>query len=122
MSESSDNYKVFRDRLRHARDLRQLSQAELAARAKLQPSAVSHFETGTRQPSFDNLRRLADALAVSIDYLLGRSESITGASQTTDVLYRNLEQLSTSDREVVNTIAKQLVMRNKTGDGGGTGT
>jgi transcriptional regulator with XRE-family HTH domain len=110
------------ERLRHARELRQLSQADLAVRARLQPSAVSHFETGTRQPSFDNLRRLADALAVSIDYLLGRSESISGVSQTTDVLYRNIEQLSTSDREVVNTIAKELVMRNKKGDGGGTGT
>jgi transcriptional regulator with XRE-family HTH domain len=122
MSESRDKANVFKDRLRRARELRQLNQAELATRARLQPSAISHFETGTRQPSFDNLRRLADALAVSIDYLLGRSESISGVAQTTDVLYRNIEQLSTSDREVVNTIAKELVMRNKKGDGGGAGT
>jgi transcriptional regulator with XRE-family HTH domain len=120
MSESSDNSKVFKDRLRYARELRQLNQADLAVRARLQPSAISHFETGTRQPSFDNLRRLADALAVSIDYLLGRSESIGGVAQTTDVLYRNIEQLSASDRDVVNTIA--AAMRSKKGDGGGAGT
>jgi transcriptional regulator with XRE-family HTH domain len=118
MSESRAKSSVFSDRLRRAREIRELSQAELASRAKLQPSAVSHFETGTRQPSFDNLRRLADALMVSIDYLLGRSDSIEGISQTTDVLYRNIEQLSASDREVVKAIAKQLVARNAKGDGG----
>jgi transcriptional regulator with XRE-family HTH domain len=120
MPESRDKSKIFQERLRRARELRQLNQAELATRTGLQPSAVSHFETGTRQPSFDNLRRLADALAVSIDYLLGRSESIGGVAQTTDVLYRNIEQLSATDRDVVNTIAE--AMRNKKGDGGGAGT
>lgn len=122
MSESRARPNVFPERLRRAREIRQLSQAELAARAKLQPSAVSHFETGGRRPSLDNLRRLADALSVSIDYLLGRSESIDGVTKTVDVLYRNIEQLSASDREVVNTIAKELAMRNPKGEGGGKGT
>ena len=122
MSASSDASRTFQNRLRTARELRKLSQAELAARARLQPSAVSHFETGTRQASFDNLRRLADGLTVSIDYLLGRSESVEGVARTTDVLYRNIEQLSAHHREVVNTIAKELVTRNKKRDGGGEGT
>ena len=123
MVESRPRPDVFPEKLRRAREIRQLSQAELAARAKLQPSAVSHFETGTRRPSLDNLRRLADALSVSIDYLVGRSESIDGIAQTADILYRHIEQLSASDREVVNTIAKQLAMRNPKGEGGGgTGT
>lgn len=122
MSESRDTSKVFQERLRKARELRQLNQVELAAKARLQPSAISHFETGTRQPSFDNLRRLADALTVSIDYLLGRSDSIGGVAQTTDVLYRNIEQLTDRDRDVVNTIAKELAAKNKKGDGGGAGT
>jgi transcriptional regulator with XRE-family HTH domain len=102
--------------------MRELNQAELAVRAGLQPSAISHFETGTRRPSFDNLRRLADALAVSIDYLLGRSESIGGVAKTADVLYRNIEQLSSRDREVVENITQELVARSKKGDGGGSRT
>lgn len=121
MSGSSETSRAFQIRLRQARELRELSQAALAERARLQPSAISHFETGTRQPSFDNLRRLADALAVSIDYLLGRSETIE-VTQTTDVLYRNIEKLSSHDRDVVSTIAKELATRNKKGDGGGAGT
>ena len=53
----------------YAREMRGLSQAELGKKAQLQPTAISHFETGGRAPSFDNLRRLADALNVSTDYL-----------------------------------------------------
>ena len=35
-------------------------------------SSIAHFETGTRKPSFDSLRRLANALEMTTDYLLGR--------------------------------------------------
>lgn len=37
---------------------------------------ISHFETGTRRPSFDNLVRLVNALDVSADYLLGRTDAM----------------------------------------------
>lgn len=117
MSESSRPPEVFPERLRKVRELRQLSQAELATRAGLQPSAVSHFETGARRPSFDNLRRLANALEVTTDYLLGRSDSIIGKAD--DVLYRDIERLSASDREVARTIVAQLAARKQKGDGGG---
>lgn len=117
----TDPSAVFAARLRESREMRKLSQAELATRAKLQASAVSHFETGTRRPSFDNLRRLADALGVSTDYLLGRSDSLTGAA-TTDVLYRDISRLSSDDREVAASLIAKLAERNAKGDGGGRGT
>jgi len=60
-------------RLRAARIMQGLSQLEVGKKAGLQPSAISHFETGARKPSFDNFCRLADALGVSADYLIGRS-------------------------------------------------
>ena len=40
--------------------------------------SVSHFETGHRFPNAESLRRLADALGVSADYLLGRVKKPTG--------------------------------------------
>jgi transcriptional regulator with XRE-family HTH domain len=115
----ADPSEIFPQRLREARELRKLSQAELATRAKLQPSAVSHFETGTRRPSFDNLKRLADALTVSTDYLLGRSDSINGAA-TTDILYRDIARLSSDDREMAASIVAKFAARNtrREGDGG----
>jgi transcriptional regulator with XRE-family HTH domain len=102
---------LFPERLRTARQRRGLSQEDLAKRTKtLQPSAISHFETGTRKPSFDNLRRLADALDVTTDYLLGRVDDMQDVGDAERV-HRHLEQLSTDDREIADKILEMLARR-----------
>ncbi len=103
---------IFPSRLRGIREKRALNQAELAKRAGLQASAVSHFETGTRKPSFDNLRRLADALDVTMDYLIGR----VGDNQVSvghDQLYRNIGNLTAEDREFAESFIKLLAKKSK---------
>ena len=102
----------FPSRLRGAREKRALSQAELAQRAGLQASAVSHFETGNRKPSFDNLRRLADALDVTTDYLLGRVKSNQGIAGA-DRLHRNLDRLTTKDREFAEEFIQLLARKGR---------
>src|SRR5215472_15896653 len=101
----------FPDRLRAARELRSLSQSDLAAKAHLQPSAVSHFETGRRAPSFDNLKALSEALQVTTDYLLGRVEepSVTGA--VADRLFRPPEKMSREDLDTLTGFAEVLVKK-----------
>lgn len=47
-----------------------MSQAELAERLKISPSAVGMYEQGRREPSADTLVALADIFQVSTDYLL----------------------------------------------------
>ncbi len=59
--------------LRDLRERRGLTQAGLGARAEIAGASVSHFETGQRVPSLDSLVKLADALEVSIDTLVGRA-------------------------------------------------
>lgn len=107
MSSSNRPSDRFPERLRAARELRELNQGELARRAGLQPSWISHFETGARKPSFDNLLRLAEALKVSTDYLLGRVEDI-GAYAGADTLHRHIELMSASDRELTEQFVKML--------------
>ena len=109
---SSASPEVFPVRLREARGLRQLSQGELAQKTGLQPSAVSHFETGARKPSFDNLRRLADALKVTTDYLLGRVDTIEALAGP-DQLHRDYSQLSSADREVADQMMALLAAKAK---------
>jgi len=91
----------FGPRLRKARELRGLSQGELARKAGLQPSAVSHFESSSRKPSFENLRRLADALTVSTDYLLGRVDEPGAVGDSVDALLKDLQNASADDQEFV---------------------
>lgn len=105
----SDN--AFPKRLLAARNKRGLSQDELANRAKLQPSAVSHFETGTRKPSFDNLKRLADALEVTVDYLMGRAKTPDTILMEGDKLFHHFENLTAEDRELARDFMESLAKR-----------
>ena len=115
MMQSSRPSDVFPERLRIARQTRDLNQETLAKRANLQPSAISHFETGTRKPSFDNLRRLADALDVTTDYLLGRVEEMQDVGGAERV-HRHLDQLSSADREMAEEFLQLLARRAKAED------
>lgn len=90
--------------------MRKLSQADLAARTGLQPAAISHFETGARRPSFDNLQRLAAALDVSTDYLLGRADS-PEAVASTDPAFKDYQKLSEHDRQTIQDLIAQMSRR-----------
>jgi transcriptional regulator with XRE-family HTH domain len=103
----------FPEMLRAAREQKSLSQTELAERAGLQPSAVSHFETGRRAPSFDNLRRLADALSVSIDQLIGRTTQGAVGGPTAQKLFRDFDKMTTSDQDSLLKMAEILAKKNK---------
>lgn len=111
---------VFKDRLRTSRIFRELSQGELADRTGLQASAVSHFETGSRKPSFDNLRRLADALKVTTDYLLGRTDDMNASAQSVDTLHRKYSGLSAEYQEMadgfIEMLAKKAREKNSSGE------
>lgn len=89
---------AFPSRLKAARELRRLSQSELSEKTHLQISAISHFETGARKPSFDNLKKLADALEVTTDYLLGRVEKPNELADS-DTLYRHISKLDDKDKK-----------------------
>ena len=95
------------DRIRQARDARQLTQVQLAERAGLPPATISHFETGIRTPGTSTLRRLADALEVTVDYLLGRAEP-TPSGPDAEVIFRNLTGLSTRSLEEIRRMTEAL--------------
>ena len=105
--------KVFSQRLKVLRNERELSQEDLSKRTGLQATAVSHFETGTRKPSFDNLRRLADALETTVDYLMGRTDDPVAALAEGDQLFRNFENLTTEEREFARDFMASLAKRSK---------
>lgn len=103
---------LFKQRLQQTRKKRDLNQEELADKTGLLASAISHFESGTRKPSFDNLRKLADALEVSIDYLMGRTDSISGGEIKSAEIFRDYENLTDDDRALAQNFMATLAKRN----------
>lgn len=57
-------------RIAALRQGRGLSQAELAKKLHISPSAVGMYEQGRREPSVDTLIALAKEFDVTLDYLL----------------------------------------------------
>jgi transcriptional regulator with XRE-family HTH domain len=104
---------LFPQRLQALREKRGLKQEELAKRAGLQATAISHFETGTRKPSFDNLRRLADAVEATVDYLMGRTNDPTAVVAEGDQLFRDFQNLTTEEREIARDFMATLAKRSK---------
>lgn len=108
----------FGDRLRQTREAKGMSQQDLADRAGIQASAVSHFELGRRLPSFDNIRRLADALNVTSDFLLGRTDVREVAGPEAAALFREYRELSTADQQALSKFAEHLAAQKREREGG----
>lgn len=65
---------VLRQRVRQERTAKGMTLRELAKAAGLAHSFVGDIESGRSDPSVETLSKLADALGVSADYLLGRTD------------------------------------------------
>ena len=104
---------IFSERLKAARLVRGLSQGDLAELSGLKPAAVSHFETGQRTPSLNNLIRLADALDVSADYLLGRIKQPQAQGTSFDMLLAAARDLKRADLNTIVKFSEMLSQQNK---------
>jgi transcriptional regulator with XRE-family HTH domain len=117
MSEELSPSDIFRKRLKEAREMRGYKQEQLADRAKMPATTIAHFEAGTRKPSFDSLRKLAIALEITTDYLLGRVDD-PELAEAGDPLFRDVAKLSGSDREIAKDFLKMLAERSGRKDKG----
>jgi len=95
----------FARRLRQLRKQRDLSQTELGKLADLHYTHIGRYERGTSRPSADAVRRLADALGVSTDYLMeGATEEAAKARfEDRELLrqFQEVEALPDEDKVVV---------------------
>ena len=101
----------FGRRVLEARKHRNLTQDQLATKSGIPPAVISHFETGVRSnASADNLVKLADALRVTVDYLLGRTEEL---NPTPGELDRKAAQLPEDKVEILDTLMTTLLRSSK---------
>ena len=63
---------MISDLLKKYRGEKRFSQSQLARKAGLTVTAIANYEQGISKPSFEVLIKLADALEISIDELVGR--------------------------------------------------
>ena len=75
-----------------------LSQAELAARLRVSPSAMGMYEQGRREPPVEVLVALARELGVTTDFLL--TGQVTAAPEADALAAMILSRVTTADRRL----------------------
>ena len=97
--------KIISQRITETREKLGLTQLMLAEKAEITPAAMSQIENRLRIPSTPVLRKLAQALNVSVDYLLGRKSTTDLSDVSSDEkmasFFRNFNKLSSKDREFI---------------------
>jgi transcriptional regulator with XRE-family HTH domain len=113
------NITSLAERVKVKRLEKRLNQAELAKRAGLTQATISRLESGEiTQLKSDKLMKLAKALDVTVDFLVGRKERMTfdetlTADETAQVIFRGFEKLSDEARIQVKEFVEFLIQQRK---------
>ena len=91
------------EKIRELRTAANLSQEQLAEIASLNRVTIAKYETGRVEPGAQALSRIADALGVSADILLGRSDEVPeqGKPRTAEskIISGSVDRMPPEDRE-----------------------
>ena len=92
---------AFAERLKELRKQSHLTQVELAKRLGIGQSSYADWERGKKNPTQDNLVKLAQILNVSVDYLVGNTEDKEDRLDNIEILFRmNSKGLTEEEKKV----------------------
>lgn len=91
----------FSERLKELRKQAKLTQVELAGKLGIVQSSYADWERGKKKPTQDNLVKIAQALNVTIDYLVGNSEEKSDELDNIELLFRMNSKGLTEEEKVV---------------------
>ncbi len=87
----------FGEKITIVRKKKKLSQAQLGKRSGVNGDIVGKYERNEMKPSIETAKKLADALEVSLDYLVGDGDLKILDKQTLKRL-EDIEKLPSEDR------------------------
>lgn len=107
----------FAERLRELRKQKELSQTQLGAIIGIHYTHVGRYERGSSLPNSDTLRRLAEALGVTGDYLLDGSVDTVARARLEDrellQQFQEVEKLEDEDKRVVKVLLDAFLTKRK---------
>lgn len=108
MSDLSENRKIIAARLRTAREMAGLSQAQVAQILGLHRPSVSEMESGRRRVSAGELARLTEIYSVDMEWLAGSEVSSEHDDERIRFAARQLAKLKTDDLDKVMNLLSAL--------------
>ena len=103
------------DRIKELRKKKNLSQGELADKVGISYAQIGRYETKGSQPPANSLKKIADTLGVSPDFLIyGTSDEKANAKLSdTDLInqFKAIELLDEEDRTVIKKLIDAFVTK-----------
>lgn len=96
---------TFKNRIKQLRVERGLTQDDLAKILNYGRTAISNYESGRSEPSYTDLKKIADFFNVSIDYLLFRSNIRNPYKETPETV----EDDNVTQKQVYEAIKQVLI-------------
>ena len=110
---------TFGEKVKVKREEKGLTQVELAKAAGLTQATISRIESGeVTQLMSENLKGLAQALGLTVDFLIGRRDRMEmneaiAADETAKVIFRGYENLSEDRRKQLKDFVEYLLSRDR---------
>ena len=96
------------DRVKELRNLKNLSQQELADKIKLSKSQMNRYENRGVQPPADVLNKLADILDTTVDFLINGDSNQKAKATLKDAellqQFKAIEEMNENDKNVIKTL------------------
>lgn len=103
------------ERIKQLRNKRGLTQQDLADKVKLTYIQIGRYERGDTMPGGDALRKMADTLGTTTDYLMNGDQDANTAALLKDRellhLFKQVEGLSAADKLMVKTFLDAFVTK-----------
>jgi transcriptional regulator with XRE-family HTH domain len=103
------------DRIKDLRRKKNLSQSELADKAGVSYAQIGRYETKGSQPPANTLKKIADALGVSPDFLIYGASDEKAKAKLSDAdlinQFKAIEDLDEEDRNVVKKLIDAFITK-----------
>lgn len=113
MPKNKEEWDKLGNRIRQARKYRGYSQEDIASLLDISRSSISLMENGERKLDSMELKKLAEFFNVSVDDLIGESQTNIDYGEDIEMVARAAEDLTPDDREEVLRFAQFLRSRNR---------
>ncbi len=105
------------EKIRQLRKEKGFSQSLLEERSGVNAKLLSKYETGRIVPTADTLKKIAEGLEISADYLLFENVPKNGLSPLKDLelleMFREVEGMDQENRGMIKNLINAVIVRNK---------
>ena len=103
------------ERIKRCRLALRMNKAQLASKAGLSRPVITYYENRSTKPTLQSLRKLADALGVSVDYLIGLEKDPKDGPEDFKIrlLFKNVEDLDENEILLMEKLCERILQKNK---------